>query len=776
MVLLHGNLSIEVEGARGLWNERGMTEKLKQVGEIDPYFICKVGDIKRVIKSQTIQNSENPTWDVVRELFVCDDVEHVMFEVLSVASTAVTSDLSLGFYFVKAADLVNEKEIKGWFKLSDEKGKIKKDKGEIMIHIRYEDLEEIGYAPEVPWCYFKPMVGNRVTLYQDAHHEPGSLPVITKANGMNYVHGSCWKDIYAAVMAAEKLVYACGWAIFCDIKLVREHVDDLDSILTVGEMFKKKAEDGCTVLLMPWDEMLSTKNRDGLMGTHDEDTRKFFADTKVLCRPVMRTDDGTSGNWGGIAVGGMWTHHQKCVICDEVDPHDPTRRRLVCFLGGLDITDGRYDTPNHPLFRTLGTVHAPPDFYQNNFVTTNEYGPREPWHDIHMRVEGSAAYSVLQNFEDRWRKQVEEEADKLYPVAPDGFFTAEEETARWSPDPDQFVCQLFRSIDDRSAVFDADVPGLFAKKGRQVEASIHRAYCHQIRRANHFIYIENQYFLGSSHAWHKHADDFATNIIPLEIARKIINKIKANERFAAYIAIPLHPEGLPASGAVQEILYWQFRTVDAMYRMIHDALKEVGSDAKPTDYLNFFFFGNREIPDGGLPLTDEPPKHGSDADILSKSRRMMIYIHSKMMIVDDEYIIVGSANINDRSMAGTRDTEIALGSYQPYYTVEYNRGKLPKGNVGSFRKALWAEHLGQLSPVHDQPQSLECVHDVLAIAEKNFELYMQDKPVEMVGHLMPYPYKIEKDGGIKASLSHFPDTKASIKGRDHMFIPDTLTS
>ena len=30
------------------------------------------------------------------------------------------------------------------------------------------------------------------------------------------------------------------------------------------------------------------------------------------------------------------------------------------------------------------------------------------------------------------------------------------------------------------------------------------------------------------------------------------------------------------------------------------------------------------------------------------------------MIVDDNYVIMGSANINDRSMLGTRDSEIAV--------------------------------------------------------------------------------------------------------------------
>jgi phosphatidylserine/phosphatidylglycerophosphate/cardiolipin synthase-like enzyme len=37
-----------------------------------------------------------------------------------------------------------------------------------------------------------------------------------------------------------------------------------------------------------------------------------------------------------------------------------------------------------------------------------------------------------------------------------------------------------------------------------------------------------------------------------------------------------------------------------------------------------------------------------------------VYIHSKMMVVDDEVAIIGSSNINDRSMLGFRDSEIAV--------------------------------------------------------------------------------------------------------------------
>jgi phospholipase D1/2 len=67
---------------------------------------------------------------------------------------------------------------------------------------------------------------------------------------------------------------------------------------------------------------------------------------------------------------------------------------------------------------------------------------------------------------------------------------------------------------------------------------------------------------------------------------------------------------------------------------------------------------------------------------------------SKLMIVDDEYIVVGSANINQRSLDGTRDSEICIGAHQPAHSVAGPSGPLPRGQVAGFRKALWLEHLG----------------------------------------------------------------------------------
>jgi phosphatidylserine/phosphatidylglycerophosphate/cardiolipin synthase-like enzyme len=46
----------------------------------------------------------------------------------------------------------------------------------------------------------------------------------------------------------------------------------------------------------------------------------------------------------------------------------------------------------------------------------------------------------------------------------------------------------------------------------------------------------------------------------------------------------------------------------------------------------------------------------------------LLYVHSRGMVVDDEFMLIGSTNINQRSLEGSKDTEITMGAYQPHYT------------------------------------------------------------------------------------------------------------
>jgi phospholipase D1/2 len=62
----------------------------------------------------------------------------------------------------------------------------------------------------------------------------------------------------------------------------------------------------------------------------------------------------------------------------------------------------------------------------------------------------------------------------------------------------------------------------------------------------------------------------------------------------------------------------------------------------PSRYIKFFGLRTHGVLPNGKPATE------------------IVYVHSKMMIVDDKVALIGSANINDRSMMGSRDSELAV--------------------------------------------------------------------------------------------------------------------
>jgi phospholipase D1/2 len=221
------------------------------------------------------------------------------------------------------------------------------------------------------------------------------------------------------------------------------------------------------------------------------------------------------------------SHHQKTVIVDAEDGGGSGLRRLrhvVSFIGGIDLTNGRYDTQSHSLFRTLNTTHSN-DFYQNNIdgASINKGGPRELWHDIHCRIEGPAAWDVLHNSEQQWRKQGGKDDilhNVLWPWKNKGdllvdlkgmenVIAPQSLPAVADGDQEAWNVKVFRSIDGSACSGFPKTPqeaaqlGLISGKNHVIDTSIQDAYIHTIRHAKRFIYIENQYFLGNPTArWH----------------------------------------------------------------------------------------------------------------------------------------------------------------------------------------------------------------------------------------------------------------------------------
>lgn len=145
-----------------------------------------------------------------------------------------------------------------------------------------------------------------------------------------------------------------------------------------------------------------------------------------------------------------------------------------------------------------------------------------------------------------------------------------------------------------------------------------------------------------------------------------------------------------------------------------------------------------------------------------------------MLVVDDAYILIGSANINQRSMDGCRDTEIAIGCYQ----TETN----DTNEIRAYRISLWYEHTGgqitgdELSS--SEPESLECVQGLRTVGEQMWEIYSGDKVVDMLGiHLVAYPISVTRDGVVEeVGDGFFPDTKTLVKGKRSKMLPPVLTT
>uniref|UniRef100_A0A6N2K346 Phospholipase D n=1 Tax=Salix viminalis TaxID=40686 RepID=A0A6N2K346_SALVM len=835
--ILHGDLDLKIIEARRLPNMDLVSERLRlcfsafdtcrhpfseerrkqknhrrKIITSDPYVtVCVSG--ARVAHTRVISNNQNPVWNEQFKIPLAHPAEKIEFYVKD--NDMFGAEL-IGIASVEVEKILSGETISAWFPIIGLYGKPPKTDCAIHVEMRFTKYEQYDGRLGVENCYFPVRHGGKVTLYQDAHVPDSGLPEIELENGNVFRHGKCWEDICHAIVEAHHLVYIVGWSIYHKVKLVREPSKPLPrgGDLNLGELLKYKSQEGVRVLLLVWDDKTSHDKfflrTNGVMQTHDEETRKFFKHSSVNCVLSPRYASKLLayhmscgllrflGLDGAIllatsfimllsrvsykVIGTLYTHHQKCVIVDT--QASGNNRKITAFIGGLDLCDGRYDTPEHRLFRDLDTVFQ--DDYHNPTFPAGTKGPRQPWHDLHCKIEGPAAYDVLTNFEQRWRKASKwSEFGRSFKRAnhwrDDALIKLERISWILGPSPsvhnDDPTLWVFRSIDSGSLkgfpkeVYQAEKQNLVCSKNLVIDKSIQTAYIQAIRSAQHFIYIENQYFLGSSFAWSDYKNAGAENLIPMELALKIASKIRANERFAVYVVIPMWPEGVPTSASVQEILFWQGQTMQMMYEVIANELKSMNlENSHPQDYLNFYCLGNREEVPGSNNSGDQT------VSMSQKFQRFMIYVHAKGMVVDDECVILGSANINQRSMAGSRDTEIAMGAYQPHHTWR-NKKRHPRGQVFGYRMSLWAEHLGLIDNLFKEPESLDCVKSVNKIAEDNWKRFTAEDFTLLQGHLLKYPVQIDRNGKVSPlpGQETFPDVGGKVLGV-RTNLPDALTT
>ncbi|CAI6231777.1 unnamed protein product [Periconia digitata] len=103
-------------------------------------------------------------------------------------------------------------------------------------------------------------------------------------------------------------------------------------------------------------------------------------------------------------------------------------------------------------------------------------------------------------------------------------------------------------------------------------------------------------------------------------------------------------------------------------------------------------------------LTDKKPSTeewiGEPEDEKDNFFQEELYIHAKVCIVDDEYVLCGSSNINDRSQLGYHDSELTIVLNDTDKVETEMDGKPYRASrlAHDLRSMLWREHLGLLPP------------------------------------------------------------------------------
>ncbi|KAJ5154116.1 Phospholipase D eukaryota [Penicillium coprophilum] len=380
----------------------------------------------------------------------------------------------------------------------------------------------------------------------------------------------------------------------------------------------------------------------------------------------------------------FWAHHEKLCLIDHT----------IAFVGGIDLCFGRWDTPQHQLtddkptgFETTdgpkdadhcqlwpGKDYSNPriqDFYDLDKPYEEMYDrnvvPRMPWHDISMHVVGQPARDLTRHFVQRWNyilRQRKPTRPTPFLLPPPDFNPADLEALGLDG-----TCevQILRS----SSMWSTGTPDV-------VEHSIMNAYVKLIEESEHFVYIENQFFISTCEIEGRKIE----NLIGDALVERIVRADKNEEAWRAVIVIPLMPgfqNTVDSEGgtSVRLIMQCQYRSICRGETSIFGRLRALGIE--PEDYIQFY-----SLRTWG--------KIGPQKALVTEQ----LYIHAKCMVVDDRAAIIGSANINERSMLGSRDSEVASVVRDTDMIMSSMNGK--PYLVGRFphtlRMRLMREHLG----------------------------------------------------------------------------------
>ncbi|KAG7088566.1 hypothetical protein E1B28_012546 [Marasmius oreades] len=463
-------------------------------------------------------------------------------------------------------------------------------------------------------------------------------------------------NLSRAILLAKETIYIHDWWLSPELLMRRPGKDHY----RVDNLLERKAKEGVKIYIIVYQEVSSRTTP-----TNSNYTKQRM----TSLHPNIMVQRSPSHFQTGTFY---WAHHEKLCVIDQA----------IAFMGGLDLCFGRWDTPQHVLIddhdeaeRQIwpGKDYSNPrvsDFYTLNKPDEDMYDrtkvPRMPWHDVAMQIVGQPARDLARHFVQRWNYLLRiKKHTRVMPflLPPPEFKPGELTQMGLTGTCEMQICRS-------AGPWSLGTPG-------RIEHSIQNAYLKAIQMSEHFVYIENQFFITSTVV----SDVKIENNIGDALVHRIIRAHHDKAPWKCCIVIPLLPGfSFPVdssdASAIRIILECQNRTITRGPCSIFSRLRKEGID--PDDYISVFCLRNWGKLCGDILTTEQ------------------IYIHGKVCIVDDRLAIIGSANINERSQRGDRDSEIAAVIRDTDMIDGMMGGKPFK--VGRFahtlRIRLMREHLG----------------------------------------------------------------------------------
>lgn len=491
-------------------------------------------------------------------------------------------------------------------------------------------------------------------------------------------------DIEQLITGARHFVFIADWSFHAGVQMQRG-----SQRRSIGELLIEQAHEYPNLLIavMSWLHISAA--------TGDTDNNSAGDDLQKLNADLGHRSFPSNLLWRASPYGrtNTFSHHQKFVVADvPTDRGEAEAITAAAFFGGLDLTKGRFDWPDHPLDDTADHTFVH-DWYNAEFGH-DPTQVRQPWHDVHARVDGPVAWQIADEFTARWAAPGQYYTLGLSPKGDDGSDHTEAVTAKRaavdqhrSTNSDHGIdAQLLHSINRDAWTVPAPAGGCGERfkwpLRKHHERSIQDAYLALIAEAENFIYIETQYFIGSGSQWantrYGKARPTVENEVPEAIVARILERWRAGAPFHVVVVLPMFPEGNPGEISMRAIRSLQWCTIEYVVNALHAEMAPSGDAWQ--DWISFSFLANwgRGGGEGHKPTGNER------FDRVRASSRYMTYVHSKAMIVDDRAAIIGSANLNERSLNGNRDSEIAVAI----------RGDDVAASLSEFRRDLLTEHLG----------------------------------------------------------------------------------